>query len=397
MPIKRVKGHTEKEKLMGLAASQARLLMLTARIHDVEYQAQMIQSAKLELALQEDEVYRKYTEALDATTLTFTNDQGALIPASFNNLCGEASINNGLNKKYVFRTADDDRLIVPSDIFDAYKNYGGGDPYAFAMEMMGIDPETLAEAEEKYAASQSTTDLQSLRDTMDEKLEAIANARGIQDVEGLKNDIKGNESIEGILPDETDSNYDTVKKLIEEYKNTEEEYRYKLYQRGGAENIYGIATGQKEPEDFDQARFNYYMRWGKLIEEEVGIEHCISEKFYSEEFGNDSEALNQMLQSGRITVDVVNIDKKGSLSSDTTSVAADSSLAYTNTSTIDKKALAVAEAEYEHAMKKIDKKDKQYDMELNKLETERSALTTEYDSVKKVIDDNIKRTFGIFS
>ena len=36
-------------------------------------------------------------------------------------------------------------------------------------------------------------------------------------------------------------------------------------------------------------------------------------------------------------------------------------------------------------------------MELNRLETERSALTTEYDSVKKVISDNIERTFGIFS
>ena len=42
---------------MGLAASQLRLLSLTARIHDVEYQAQMIQSAKLQLAIQEDEVY----------------------------------------------------------------------------------------------------------------------------------------------------------------------------------------------------------------------------------------------------------------------------------------------------------------------------------------------------
>ena len=136
MPITRVKGHTEKEKLMGLAASQARLLMLTARIHDVEYQAQMIQSAKLQLAIQEDEVYRKYNEALDATTLTFTNDQGALIPASFNNLCGEASINNGLNKKYVFRTGDDDRLIVPSDIYNGYTEYDGNDPYGFAMYML---------------------------------------------------------------------------------------------------------------------------------------------------------------------------------------------------------------------------------------------------------------------
>ena len=36
-------------------------------------------------------------------------------------------------------------------------------------------------------------------------------------------------------------------------------------------------------------------------------------------------------------------------------------------------------------------------MELSKLETEREALKTEYDSVKKVASDNIERTFGIFS
>ena len=105
-----------------------------------------------------------------------------------------------------------------------------------------------------------------------------------------------------------------------------------------------------------------------------------------------------MLQSGRITVDVVSVDaKSGELSDDKTSVSSDSNLAYTATSTIDKTAPARAEAEYEYEMKKIDKQDKLYDMDLNKLETERTALTTEYDSVKKVIQDNIERTFGIFS
>ena len=379
---------------MGLAASQARLLMLTARIHDVEYQAQMIQNAKLQLATQEDEVYRKYTEALDATTLTFTNDQGTLVPASFNNLCGPGSINNGLNKNYVFRTGDDDRLIVPSDVYNGYKDFNGSDPYAFAMYMLGVDSETLIEAEDAFTTNRNnngTADtLATLRETMDDKLDAIAKAVGV-DSDKLKKDVKEGQSVETQLPAENDSNYDNVKKLIDDYKELEKEYRYKLYQRGGAENIYSLATNEST-ENFDQDKFNYYLRWGMMIQQEVGIEYCITDTFYSEGFGNDNEILNQMLQSGRITVDVVSIDKKGKLSDDTTSVASDSSLAYTNTSTIDKKALAVAEAEYEHAMKKIDKKDKQYDRELNRLETERSALTTEYESVKKVIDDNIQRT-----
>ena len=55
---------------MGMAASQARLLTITARLHDVEYQAQSIQNAKISLATQQDDVYQKYLDALDATTLT---------------------------------------------------------------------------------------------------------------------------------------------------------------------------------------------------------------------------------------------------------------------------------------------------------------------------------------
>ena len=64
---------------------------------------------------------------------------------------------------------------------------------------------------------------------------------------------------------------------------------------------------------------------------------------------------------------------------------------------IDNRALAKAEAEYEHTLKQIDKKDQKFDLDLSKLETERKALTTEYESVKKVIQENIDRTFGIFS
>ena len=56
-----------------------------------------------------------------------------------------------------------------------------------------------------------------------------------------------------------------------------------------------------------------------------------------------------------------------------------------------------SEAEYEYTLKQIDRKEKKIDNELAKLETERNALTTMYDSVKKVIEDNVERTFGIFS
>ena len=42
---------------MGMSASQARLLSLTARQHDVELRAQKLQADKLRLAADSDRVY----------------------------------------------------------------------------------------------------------------------------------------------------------------------------------------------------------------------------------------------------------------------------------------------------------------------------------------------------
>jgi len=384
---------------MGMAASQARLLSITARIHDVEYQAQQIQSRKLQLATLEDEAYRKYNDALDATTLTFSNDNGTLVPATFNNLCGRASIDNGMESKhYVFRSGDTDQLIVPNDIFEGYMKYQEEDPYVFAMNMMGVEGTELSEAESKYVNEKLKSDndgKEPLRDivkqiaamfSQDEK----AAATFIVD-EGNYGNV--DEYLRGM--DIENPNYETVKELVEEFHTSEKEYRNKLYQRGAGENIYKIAMNNDNA-DFDKNEFQYYLRWGMLIEQEGGLDYCIQESEYGEGFGKDQEMLNGMLESGRMTVDSVEI-RNGVLKDSATSVAAESRLDTPNTSTIDKKALAKAEAEYEHTMKELDRKDKRYDMDLNKLETERTALTTEYDSVKKVIQDNIDRTFKIFS
>lgn len=56
-------------------------------------------------------------------------------------------------------------------------------------------------------------------------------------------------------------------------------------------------------------------------------------------------------------------------------------------------AVSKAEAEYNRAMKDIDAKDSMYDIQLKNIDTEHTALQTEYDSVKSVISKNIDRTF----
>ena len=130
---------------MGMAASQARLLALTARIHDVEYQAQSIQNAKVQLSTQQDQVYREYLDALDATTLTIKTAT-ANVPATFNNLCSHNRLPLGsLDQSYAIRDKYG-RLIVEDEIAKNYKEfkasgfsneaYGISAPEAFALYML---------------------------------------------------------------------------------------------------------------------------------------------------------------------------------------------------------------------------------------------------------------------
>lgn len=63
----------------------------------------------------------------------------------------------------------------------------------------------------------------------------------------------------------------------------------------------------------------------------------------------------------------------------------------------DKTDMAKAEAKYESTMASIQTKDKRFDLELTQINTEHSAIQTEVDSVKKVIDKNIERGFKIFN
>ena len=377
---------------MGMAASQARLLTITARLHDVEYKAQSIQNAKIQLSTQSDQVYNEYLEALNATSLTVTDGNKNLIQANFNNLCGENAVQTG--NQYALKDSNG-RLIVPDDIDAAYHNYlqedGEADPYLFAMWMLDTSSNP-DEIKEKYSESESKVASETTYASgKDKELQGIldkASSAAGETFESI-------DDLENSLDDPSDSKYSTLKKYAENYRSTEQSYRYKLYQQN-AEDIF--TGGGSDAVDFDQDKFNYYTNIFKHIQT---AGDCVSIADYNGPDGdaaNDSDWLKNMIECGKITIDIVNIDSKtGEVSFNGTSPSSDSYVSYTTTSTMDKTALAKAEAEYEHKTKQIDQKDKKYDNDLSKLETERTALTTEYESVKKVISDNIERTFGIFS
>ncbi len=56
---------------MGLSSSQARLLNLTARMHDIEYKAQNLEAQKLQMANESTQVYKEYEDALNKQKIQF--------------------------------------------------------------------------------------------------------------------------------------------------------------------------------------------------------------------------------------------------------------------------------------------------------------------------------------
>ena len=75
----------KKDSTMALSSSQARLLNLTPRMHQIEYKAAKLEAMKLQMANESSRVYDEYQEALEATKVqvkAITKD-GAL---TYNNI-----------------------------------------------------------------------------------------------------------------------------------------------------------------------------------------------------------------------------------------------------------------------------------------------------------------------
>ena len=420
---------------MGMAASQARLLTITARMHDIEYKAQSIQEAKIQLATQQDEVYQNYLAALDASTLTIKDWEGNLIPATFNNICGENAVDIATGNKYAFRDSRG-ALIVDGQIKDGYERFkasgkdcikGANAAYMFAFYMMGIDvtdssifgtvKDSQKSVSDKYndKTNQEAIDniMKSARNAYVAKYGDLPsttyeNAYGPEDILNAYREkyvtvdsVTG--KITGIKDQEMYELMEGYRKQLQDLLKPSLNTVYKAH----ADEIYnGVKNRLIGAQDFNQSKFDYYVRMYKEIEAAGG--NCTSIQDYDSSIAdyqengtraaNDSDWLQNMIKCGKITVDMVKVDSKtGEVSFASTSVPSDSVLEYTTTTTIDKSAMAKAEAEYEHKNKEINNKDKRFDMDLSKLETERSALKTQYDSIKKIIDDNIEKTFGIFS
>ena len=129
---------------MGMSSSQARLLTLTGRMHDIEYKAARLEAQKLQMANESRRVYEDYLNAIDATAL-----QGMVIgkdgSMSGKNLTLNLinSSNSEFEKSFYLQDIATGKLIISPSTKAKYKLDDSGvvgDEIAF-MHNLGYDTE----------------------------------------------------------------------------------------------------------------------------------------------------------------------------------------------------------------------------------------------------------------
>ena len=205
---------------------------------------------------------------------------------------------------------------------------------------------------------------------------------------------------------------DTLNRVTEEYyeaindwKNTMASWLQSIpaLQQNYLDSIDKIPVKQI-PDETDsryQWYVNLYYRMGGGETNDDGTKNSNNYKELDENLINNSEWLQFALEHGIITMEQATFVEQGSDKYPAMGTYDWVSIIYTNASDFksqeNETAIALAEVKYKNAMTEIENKDKKYDQDLKKLDTEHNALQTEYESIKNTIDKNIERSFKAFS
>ncbi len=395
---------------MGMAASQVTLFTLTSRLHDIEYKAQNIESQKISLATQQDELYQNYCDALDATKIqvAYSNGDGttSYVDATFSTLC---TYNENRYAQYTLIDSKTGKVIVDAETAAIYENFNT-DKYTFAFAMLGMDSDFgwpvdgdnghltmgmevgIGVSNEDYGDGEASNGLYNLFMTDVERMvyENHSTENAIQTaydalIEACNSDSTTMSEKRAALENFRDVLYDNYASEIYEYMRLN-----KNNETNTDPDSSSAEFNSEYSEEFPQAEFNYYANLFEQIQAAGGCQ--VIDPLY--ESGDDGkEWLYNMISAGRITIEIYN---ETTNEWTTTSIATSTGTNYLQ-EVQDETNLKKAEAEYEYELNKLNAKDTKYDQDLSSLETERSSITTEIESIQQVRDDNTERTFSIFS
>lgn len=168
--------------------------------------------------------------------------------------------------------------------------------------------------------------------------------------------------------------------------------------KGGFQDDYYIRQdGKKSSYVTDDQGYYYRIKNGddgtskQMFEAEfysIMFNNILENGWYNNLYINDKEYLDNALKNGQLFITSINEDgyyyqdrynANGYIMEDT-----------------DDDAITQAEREFSAAKLKIEAKEQQLDLDMKNLDLEISSLTTEYDTVKSLINKNVEKTFTMF-
>lgn len=444
---------------MGMAASQARLLSITARLTNNENSGQSISYSKQRLADQTQQITNEYNEALNTTKLTvltgFNGSDATYTDISYETMTGKQMAAN--TKQYVV-TDTKGRILVTEDIANAYKQSAGN--YNQFLAKLGYSQSDMqVQNVAKTSQADKADAVQKIHDAWDKYFASVGIECDDDDHKGFLEQYKWTNVIDtndkGEFLDQKGNVISSDEVASKGYSSVGSGYvsRAVIGKDGTATGEYqainyeGTSDESKQLYDYAMAITEAFMRTDESIatDQKSKNQAYVIGDYKSAIFSDNKAELNyykniydKMQSSGYFTYTNIpakaNADsehykyasvgtgtagnvQKSPLKDNTVFEAAlrDGSLRleyYSTTSkefktttisednciqeVADERAIARAESKYNQDMQDLENQDKKLDLELKKLDTEHSALQTEYDSVKNVVDKNVENSFKTF-
>lgn len=375
---------------MGMAAGQARLLSITARLSDNEHNGQALSYSKQRLADETEQVNNDYLAALSATKLTvltgFNGSVANYSDISYRLMTGFETVACG--RQYVITNAKGE-ILVTKDQANAFEA-GNGDLNIFLAELgytqADIDNCTDDEAKVKIHEAWDKY-FTSIGKTFDD----VEHEEGNPAIEYGYTSFGNNTLYSGYATYTSNGQTQAIN-----YEGSTKEQR-ELYDYAVAITTQFYCNGNYNPAG---STANIALQTANDVESGyIDYLKNIFNKmsscgYYTEENENDTikddQWFEQQLKEGKLFLQYYSATEKDFVS---TTISDDDSIQEVE----DEREIALVESQYNQQLAALEKKDQQIDLELKKLDTEHNALQTEYESVKSVVDKNVEKSFSMFS
>jgi|InofroStandDraft_1065614.scaffolds.fasta_scaffold00014_17 hypothetical protein len=442
---------------MGISASQARLLTITARLTSNEYESQQISNAKMRLAIKSEQASSEYIAALNKKQFMFTtyDAKGNATTAQLtaNVLYQYADMKN----QYALINSSGQMLVASADA----KNFKLAENLDEFLKLNGIDKEyksnTLSECAKRLNAPSAEGGLKNYYTDWEQAVENAKIAtytdesgKEISSDERFRNDKYNNfqaynialrdyeekvalynsgltsTDIKGALATLNSAkeayshcvNFDEWAKFQvknqkpEIYENVTEYYRVLDDFLSEAEDL-GCTSLQDTYTYSDATKAQWYTNlWyrmnGASSEKSAQGNNETNFAILDSKLASSKDWLQDALGQGLISLEVASNALATNLIPDESKplnvILKGISWTPTEygsckdfTELDDDKAIARAEAEYQRKNNEISSIDKKYENKIKTLDTEHNSLQTEYESVQSAMNKNVERSFKTFS